>query len=69
MSKLGKHRSVVIASKFCWANLPFLLWVALKNLGGKKTPNLYKDSLKLIENDRQELVKIKAWHRRGKKSN
>ena len=26
------------------------------------------DSPKLMENDRQELVKMKAWHGRGKKS-
>lgn len=27
---------------------------------------MYNDSLSLIENDRQELGKIKTWHRRGK---
>lgn len=28
---------------------------------------MYNDSVNLTENDRQELVKIKAWHMRGKK--
>ena len=30
--------------------------------------NMCNDSPKLMENDRQELVKMKAWHGRGKKS-